>query len=462
MQFVKLIFREAKIFFLCIGLFCICANAFATEYYVSPSGSASWSECTDIETPCSAETAMENAQAGDTIYFRGGIYVLPKITLSGCTARWKTGLIAPSHSGTEDNPISFMAYPGEIPFLDNSANKGQCNVIASFGTDGQDYIIWDGIHTKVELCVAHDGTPDGSGAGRGWGAQIHKSNHVIIRNCDIEGAPNGLSNNNCIRIEDASYHEVYNNKLHGSLGTFNSTGITSYSSSHGNIHHNSVYNNTQGLYDKAEGEYTNYHHNFFRDNVRGFSIATESGSISPNNIKCYQNVFINHSEDAIDLRGVLGAHDNYIYNNTFVNGKRGVYTHNSSLKNNNIFNNIFANNDGAVTYVASSTVSLSNYNTLYNTGKFNLGDWGGVYYDSLSDWQSSTGYDLQSNTNNPNFINSAGTNPEDYKRTSYPEDGRGGSDASVIGAYITGNEVIGYNSGEGVPPSSPPNFSANN
>jgi len=58
----------------------------AAEYYVSPTGTASWSDCTNINTPCSLQTANQNAQAGDVVYLRGGDYIDQSID--------------PSHGGT--------------------------------------------------------------------------------------------------------------------------------------------------------------------------------------------------------------------------------------------------------------------------------------------------------------------------------------------------------------------------
>ena len=96
----------------------------AADYYVSPIGSASWSECTDISIPCSLNTANQNAQAGDTVYLRGGTY-------SGIN-------INPSNSGTAwDNQIIFQAYNGETPII-----TGGVTVIY---ISGKDYIKVDGI-----------------------------------------------------------------------------------------------------------------------------------------------------------------------------------------------------------------------------------------------------------------------------------------------------------------------------
>jgi hypothetical protein len=66
------------------------------------------------------------------------------------------------------------------------------------------------------------------------------------------------------------------------------------------------------------------------------------------------------------------------------------------------------------------------------------------YYETtLSAWQSH-GFDINSNMADPAFVNSGGNSAADYKRLSYTLDGRGEPYATVKGAYITGDEIIGY------------------
>lgn len=73
--------------------------AFAATYWVSPTGVAASEDCSgplpplNGSTACSRVTALANAAAGDTVYFRAGSsggYVL--------TANWSSG-IAPANTG---------------------------------------------------------------------------------------------------------------------------------------------------------------------------------------------------------------------------------------------------------------------------------------------------------------------------------------------------------------------------
>ncbi len=95
----------------------------ATNHYVSPSGSASWSLCTNINTPCSLSTANSNAVAGDTVILRDGAYTIT---------------IAPSHNGTSGSPITYKA-ENQYDAVSNTNSYGA-------KLTGNNYITIDGIY----------------------------------------------------------------------------------------------------------------------------------------------------------------------------------------------------------------------------------------------------------------------------------------------------------------------------
>lgn len=75
------------------------SSILAADYYVSPTGSATWSQSSNINTPCSLETANANVLAGDTVCLRGGIYGT---------------YIAPLNSGKSDKGrITYTNYQNE-------------------------------------------------------------------------------------------------------------------------------------------------------------------------------------------------------------------------------------------------------------------------------------------------------------------------------------------------------------
>ena len=78
--------------------------AIAADYYVSPDGTASWSACTNIDTPCDIYTTISNLQAGDTTYLRAGTYDL-------------VSELETVHPGSSGSPIVLKAYQEEVPII---------------------------------------------------------------------------------------------------------------------------------------------------------------------------------------------------------------------------------------------------------------------------------------------------------------------------------------------------------
>ncbi len=81
----------------------------AGVYYVSATANptTTWAQAASSSTPCTAQRAMTNAAAGDTVYFRGGTY----------GSATSTVYYVPANSGTAEAQIVFSAYPGETPLI---------------------------------------------------------------------------------------------------------------------------------------------------------------------------------------------------------------------------------------------------------------------------------------------------------------------------------------------------------
>jgi hypothetical protein len=95
---------------------CLLSFSIEAQIYVSPDGDDTNSGTLDFPLK-NISTAISKAQAGDTIYVRGGIYSLSvKISIS--------------KNGNENTKYHFFAYNGEKPILDfssmpiNSSNRG--------------------------------------------------------------------------------------------------------------------------------------------------------------------------------------------------------------------------------------------------------------------------------------------------------------------------------------------------
>ena len=86
------------------------------DYFVAPDGNDKNSGTT-LESPWATwQKAFDTAGPGDTVYFRGGVYLVAKEAEAGNITMLKK-------SGTKENPICFFNYPGESPILDCSLIK---------------------------------------------------------------------------------------------------------------------------------------------------------------------------------------------------------------------------------------------------------------------------------------------------------------------------------------------------
>lgn len=444
MQFAKFICGNKKVLYFLLCMISWHSVGIAAEYYASPTGTATWGDSTSISTPCSLQTGGANAVAGDTVYLRGGTYTLPFRDASGSNY-WRVGFY-PSNSGASGNPITFKAYSDEIPIFDNSANAGQANTVISYGTlntANTDYIVFDGLKTTA---VASTG-------GHGIGATLKRTTGSIIRNAEIIGIDTGTSNNSSIRVEDGSYCTIENNTLHGShqLGDphHNSAAFMLYDSDHITVQNNTIYDADCALFDKQGGTYNTYRLNYIYNCDMGFQHS--SSPKHTGNIEVYQNIFRNIDQWAFQIAATDTDPVNGIlfYNNVVYDvGDGAELGIDSGVDDAEIFNNIFYTTNRAVFSYTGAAIFI-NYNDYYSVSNFVNNS---TTYSLLSSWQTATGWDQNPNTNKPNFVNPGGTSSEDYKRTSYPQDGRGGSYPFVRGAYITGNEVIGYSSDGGEPP----------
>jgi uncharacterized repeat protein (TIGR02059 family) len=96
------------------------SNVSAKTYYVAPSGGSDLYPGTISQPWKTWQKAFNAAEAGDTVFFRGGTYYITN------PIRHNPG-DGNGHNGTHDNPICFFGYPGDIatgnyPIVDASGN----------------------------------------------------------------------------------------------------------------------------------------------------------------------------------------------------------------------------------------------------------------------------------------------------------------------------------------------------
>jgi hypothetical protein len=375
---------------------------------------------------------VANAAAGDTVYFRGGTYDPG----TSCPSTWEYVGIGPKNSGTASNPITFKAYPGETPVINACPNA-----MPAFGARDVSYIIWDGF----------SGTPVDS-AGEVWLFLYWNSTGSVVKNCNFTGTTHNTYKNAApIRIEQSSDNEVANNVVHGMNGgsdSVNTAAIWLFHATRAKVHNNTLYDCKNGVMQKTGPNVGNeIYKNFIYAVLSGIMLEEQAAGGSGD--KVYQNVLVNVGYIAIDVYLNTGANefqtDYQIYNNTIYGSGTGIET-GQNARNNQIWNNIIQQIPGTASnrplvryYTGDAMPSFSDYNDFYSPdGVWNLNY--STDYSSLRSWTAATGLDANSVTTNPQFLKAGGTNVADYRRTSYPANGRGGT---VMGAYQTGKETIG-------------------
>jgi uncharacterized repeat protein (TIGR02059 family) len=113
----------------------------AKTYYVAPTGGSDLNPGTITQPWATWQRAFDVAQAGDTVFFRGGVwYLKPGQTVD-----------LMNKDGAPGKYIHFFNYPGEVPILDGSQiiptkpASGQFTYSGGPYIDGSNYIHWKGL-----------------------------------------------------------------------------------------------------------------------------------------------------------------------------------------------------------------------------------------------------------------------------------------------------------------------------
>jgi hypothetical protein len=96
-------------------------------YYVAPDGSDS-AAGTQAAPWRSIAHAQSVAQAGDTVYFRGGTYAYTNAARNCSSQTDRVSAIVLNKSGSSGDPITYSAYPGETPVFDFSGMWNDCRI----------------------------------------------------------------------------------------------------------------------------------------------------------------------------------------------------------------------------------------------------------------------------------------------------------------------------------------------
>lgn len=339
------------------------------------------------------------------------------------------------------------------------------------GASGRDYVVWDGFKVDDYYAVS---TPDTGPT------VLSDCRHCQIINCEIIGVSTNIANHwgiarwgdnyNGLRLEDAFYCRVANNKIHGfrpGVWGVNEAGIMMYDSPWNVIENNTIYDCGSGIFVKGIhadaiplGGQTG---NVLRRNlIHGcLHIAIWHNDGIANQI--YQNVIHSGAARGLLLGGAAA------YNNTrdSVFANNTIHAAHSGFELSQVVNESYPLNAQFIGNIVSSPTWAAIYD--WNRGVpdylpamtfdrnlyFNAPiHWrsdssGGVTYSA---WVSTYGRDPNSvNGQDPLFLSAtggdfrlqAGSPAHGLSRDVLNISGQGVNVAIPAGAYLTGNEQIG-------------------
>lgn len=416
----------------------------ATSYAANSAGTpwASIGRAMWGSTSMANPNASQAAQAGDTVIVRAGVY-----TTSQMTATRYIPAYNPVNNGSYGNPITISA-EGTVTLRSNTSGGGS-PIIGAFN---KSYIVWDGFYVdEPNIQTVSDTGP----------VVVWSSNNITIQNLTINGKTSGWNDNhNSIRIEDSRDSVIRNNRIFGNRNAgmnANGSAIMLYTSTNITIEHNEIYNSGGGIFVKGANpgpfniRYNLIHHidgggiliggvgttvaqngariyqNVIRDNAEGITFIGYD-SVSPANIDVVNNTIHNCSNGGIFFKpNTAGYSDIVLRNNIIADSTRAIQGEDiSDLRAMSFSHNMYHGNSTV------SRIAYTNY--------------------SFDSWRSTFGKDTTgTSVVDPLFVNRAG---DDFRLAAgSPAVNAGvdilnlsgnGTSASVnLGAYITGNEVIG-------------------
>jgi uncharacterized repeat protein (TIGR02543 family) len=427
-------------------------------YYVSSGAvSTDWSAASNISTPCTVDTAMANAVAGDTVYFLAGTYNTDY--LNDYHASWE-----PQNSGIASAPITFAAYPEAAVIINGVAPDGK-DMVRVFSTGNKDYIIFDGF-----MIQANNGTKMGSIIiGYNTNSWDNTSDNCIVRNCTLDGGSAVPTvDSEFIRIEWAQNTLIQNCVIKNAKSPKGS-GVKMIRNKNTIVENCEICDCGKGIVaDFTGSEFSTFRYNYIHHcSLNGISL-TENNANSHSDVSIYHNVIAFCSRASIDdyvSSGAASSDRMRIFNNTIYSGSAqktasinlaGGYD--KEFYNNIIYGLKLDNDVGLLRFwpltaatATTVTIAACDHNQYGNlAGNFLIkirrpdGVGGATYasYSSLASWQTSTelvggGHPgVGSLASDPGFVNASGTMSElnDFRLAAGSPclgAGRGGIDMGV-------------------------------
>jgi hypothetical protein len=367
--------------------------------------------------------------AGDTVYVKSGIY---------------NELVTSIRSGTSGNPITFKAYPGDLPIIDGTGlTLGRTQGLITAG--GRSYITFDGFEVRNAVDCQGVYIYDGDHINLknlkihniyicGIKLQGTNANNIVIDSCELYNCNINLDDET-ISLMPASSVEIKNCIIHDTLkhgicckgdGTTGSNNIS--------IHDNEIYNiaNTEpGIYIDCQGiNQNNYsiYDNKIHDNYWGIALSSENSLATLTNVNIYNNLFYNNTT-AFVVWPYSFPKTVSIINNTFYNNSVGIhwadtaaqYQVNCVVRNNIIVSQV-KNALVRYEYYAQGGVTID-HNLFYDTAGYNTDTVYGTNYIQANPLLANptTNFSIPSNSPAINAGSSTGAPTTDYIGTSRPQ-----------------------------------------
>jgi parallel beta-helix repeat protein len=446
-------------------VFLSCQIALAEDFYVSPTGTAIWPNCTSETNPCQASNSVKTflgASAGDTVYFLDGVY-------SGLASNSADEIAPPNwnpkNSGTSGNPIIFRSLNLHGAHLIGLSSSHTTTVIGAYS---KNYINWDGFRVSAVNSSAQAIKPR---------VGLRYSTGSKILNCEIIGATHNAGgsspNNEGIRLDNSSYALVENNLVRDFRETsnnHNNSAIKFFGTTHSTVKNNEFRNSSVGIYLKTEGNNNiTMENNYVHSNYT--NIHHEQRGAPMNSLTFRNNVVAGASYATVTMSSNRGVNDTsddmLIYKNTFRGPGGWRWTKANAGKGPKIYNNIFVTSGSGQygyqyslwsEYEGTPPVECDHNRVESTVAKMREYGSNTKTYSSLSSWQLSGELfgggnpDNGSIASNPHFVNSSGSYSElsDFELTSNsPCKGTGrsgadmGADISLVGVKVEQNFFCG-------------------
>lgn len=426
----------------------------------------------------SAGRADQAAQAGDTVYVSAGTYNYggPAYVSPG----WTGVFYDPINSGSPGAWITFAAV-GTVQLTGNQSGRS-----SMIGSNQAQYIRWMGFTLNQALSSYRNGLATAT-VDNVW----FEGNTIIGQYTDYGFDDNhpgilihGPRSGDC--TGGISNITVRNNTVSGFTGASgrNDAGITLYCL--GNnilIENNDISNNRTGIY--AKSSYVDNNNIVIRKNRfygnSGDAIAMQAFS----DWHVYQNIMQRNGSgflffNTIYFVGNTKPNDVYIANNTMYDNTVGIYFKSlcQNLNNNHVVNNLIIGSTNIIGVDSPECTTTQNmgiddvrfdWNYYAHSGHFYADD-NYSRIATFATWQSSYGQSPNStNGVDPLFFDAANgdfrlqatSSARDAGRDVLDLNGNGSiGDPIAVGAYITGDEVIGASHEAAIPPTSPSNIGA--